>query len=272
MKKIIDCIKSNMRQIIEIVVLAIVIFIPRCVNLSDIFKDYLENNPLSPDNIPWYIAISYGSHIASLILFFAVLIAIRKCNSDFVMNRKFVYHDYCYAWYWLCSKILGVKKCDLVLVPIFMQFKLVIRSTFDDFPLNEDEYPVVDNEPESRVTEWNMDNAGNEINLILEDTYIIEKTQLPVSKRNLRTIKISRNAGNGRHFSQKFIETTMNVVRKLDETSIVNLYTTTNPMNTKHIAKRVFALGGRGNIAHLYVFQQGQDEKRTFQSKAYKVY
>ena len=267
MKKLYEKISSNGRQILEIVALIIVTSIPWVVDLQEIFKEYLANHPISPDDFFWQVAFRTGKPVASVVLFFAVLIGIRKLNQGFIMNRKRVYHDYCYAWYWFCAKILGIKSCDLVLVPIHMQFKLVIRATFQEYPLDETEYPVVENESDSKVSETNQEEPTRELNLVLEDTYAIEVRQIPKSKQGYRTIKISRNSGadNSRHFSQKYI-------RGLNRKASVNVYATTNPMNTKHIAKRAFGLGERGNVEHLYVFQQGKDGRRRFEEKGRKVF
>lgn len=274
MKKLYEKISSNGRQILEIVALIIVTSIPWVVDLQEIFKEYLANHPISPDDFFWQVAFRTGKPVASVVLFFAVLIGIRKLNQGFIMNRKRVYHDYCYAWYWFCAKILGIKSCDLVLVPIHMQFKLVIRATFQEYPLDETEYPVVENEADSKVSETNQEEPTREINLVLEDTYAIEARQIPKSKQGYRTIKISRNSGadNSRHFSQKYIETIIKCIRGLNRKASVNVYATTNPMNTKHIAKRAFGLGERGNVEHLYVFQQSKDGRRRFEEKGRKIF
>ena len=274
MKKLCEKISSNGRQILEVVALIIVVSIPWLVDLQKIFKEYLANHPISPDDFYWQAAFRRGKPVASVLLFFAVLLVIRKFNQGFVMNRKHVYHDYCYAWYWFCAKLLGIKSCDLVLVPIYMQFKLVIRATFPEYPLDETEYPVIENESESMVSETNQEEPTREINLVLEDTYAIEKRQIPKSKQEYRTIKISRNNGadNSRHFSQKYIETIIKCVRGLNGKLLINVYATTNPLNTKHIAKRAFGLGARGNVEHLYVFQQRRDERRRFEEKGRKIF
>ena len=274
MKKLCEKISSNGRQILEIVALIIAASIPWVVDLQEIFKEYLANHPISPDDFFWQVAFRMGKPVAAVVLFFAVLIGIRKFNQGFVMNRKRVYHDYCYAWYWFCAKILGIKSCDLVLVPIHMQFKLVIRATFQEYPLDETEYPVVENESDSKVSETNQEESTREINLVLEDTYAIEARQIPKSKQGYRTIKISRNSGadSSRHFSQKYIEAIIKCIRGLNGKVSVNVYATTNPMNTKHIAKRAFGLGERGNVEHLYVFQQSKDGRRRFEEKGRKVF
>ncbi len=274
MKKLYEKITSNGRQILEIVALIIATAIPWTVDLQELFKEYLRNHPMSPDDFFWQVALRMGKVVASVVIFIVILIVIRKINQEFVMNRKRVYHDYCYAWYWICAKILGITSCDLVLVPIYMQFKLVIRATFSEYPLDETEYPVVENESESKVSELNQEKTSGEINLVLEDTYTIEDQQIPQSKRGNRTIKISRNSGadTSRHFSQKYIDEIIKCVRSLKGTIAVNVYATTNPINTKHIAKRAFGLGERGNVEHLYVFQQSKDERRQFEEKGRKIF
>lgn len=275
MRKLIDQISSNGRQIIEILALVTVAIILCFVNLPDIFKKYLGEYALSSlGNFFWRIAIMRGKYIESVFLFFAVLIAIRKFNHDFIMNRKLVYHDYSYVWYWICAKILGIKSCDLVLVPIHMQFKLVIRATFSEYPLDEKEYPVDETEADIKVSMVNRGETNGEINLILEDTYTIDEKQIPKTKLGLRTIKVSRNNGNDntRHFSPKFIDKITNVITEPKGKLNVNIYATTNPMNTKHIAKRIFGLGERGNVEHLYVFQQRKDGRRHFDNEGKKIY
>ncbi len=274
MKKAYSFVKSNIRQLLEIIILIISIIIPFVVDLQNLFREYLKDNSLSPDNLIYHITISRGGYIASVILLITALHVIWKINANYIMNSKRVYHKYWYEWYWFCAKILRIKKCDLVLVPIYLQFKLVIKGTFVEYPLNNEDYPILDNEPECIIAKHNIDEGLQEINLILEDTYVIEDDQIPMPKRKLFTIKISRNNGEdvGRHYSEKLIEATINQVRKLNKVPVMNVFASTNPLNTKNIAKRVFALGDRGNVEHLYVFQQEEDGKRLFNPKGHQIY
>ena len=117
--------------------------------------DSTEKNELSPENFIPYVAAKHGGVLASIALFAFVLYIIRKFNSDYVMNNRGAYHDYPYFWYFYCAKILGIRKCNLVLVPIYLQFQLVINGVFDEYPLNENEYPVIEKELESTVTKRN---------------------------------------------------------------------------------------------------------------------
>ena len=274
MKKIADFIKSNAKQILEVAALFAVIILPWIVNLQELFKVYIESNSLTPDNLWWYFALTCGNPIASLILFCALLLVLRKINCDYVMNRCYVYHDYCYAWYWFCAKVLGIKKCNIILVPIQMQFKLVIRSTFAIYPLEDDDYPVIDNESECNVAKSHEDAGESTLNLILEDTYIIEEQQISKQNRDVLSIKISRNNGsNGRHFSQIFIDSIINVLQEYKWIPVVNVYATTNPKNTLNIARRAFGSISRGNVGHLYVFQQQHKEGiRLFERKGHKIF
>ncbi len=44
-----------------------------------------------------------------------------------MFNRGNYYKQYRYGWYRICSKILGYSECNLIQVPIYMQFKLVLE-------------------------------------------------------------------------------------------------------------------------------------------------
>ena len=155
-----------------------------------------------------------------------------------------------------------------------MQFKLVLRGTFEEYPLEDAKYPSIDNEPECQVSITNSDIAGSEVNMIIEDTYAIESQQIPESKQSLKTITITRNGGkdHSRHFSQQLINAVVNSARNIGDASVVNVFSTTNPLNTKHIAGSAFGLSERGNTNQLYVFQQEKDGIRKFEPDGYKIY
>lgn len=274
MKGFIEKIIENRTQIIEIILLILCCFLPFIVDAVGLFSEYLTNTTPDPQNAPVYLIVKTGKAAMSVALFLFVLRKVRTYNKDFLMNRGNTYHQYPYVWYWFCANILGIRKCNLVRVPIFMQFILVIRGTFANYPLEEMAYPIIENESNPSIDVIHTTADGQEINLILEDTYVIDSQQIPKLKQGLKTIKISRNDGihKGRHFSQKFIDAVIDTVRNLEQNTIVNIYATTNPMNTKHIASRAFALADRGNIQHLYVFQQQSSGNRSFENKGYKIF
>jgi hypothetical protein len=270
----INKIKDNFVQLIETVILIACFILPFLVDVKGMFGDYLKENYLTPDNIFPYYVIKTGKYAIAAAMFTLFLWVIRKHNKEVIMNRINAYHNYPYAWYYYCAKILGIKKCSLILVPIYMQFKLVIQSTFDDYPLDMEDYPVLESEPDIGVSKTNWTSNLDEINMILEDTYQIEAFQIPREKRELPTVKISRNnkRGFGRHFSQKYIECVINETRGLSNGVRVNVFATTNPMNTCCIAKRAFKNATRGNVKELYVYQQESIGNRLFKGKGKKIY
>ncbi len=273
MKRIIEFIKSNYRQIVQLVLLLIVIVIPLFVDWAKVFEEYIDKEYITPQNFVWRFCILAGRPGLSLLLSFLLIKIFRKANKDYTMNQGNVYHNYCFIWYWICAKILGIMKCSLIRVPIFMQFKLVIRDVFESYPLDETLFPVVGNEPDCQITIYNNTADTKEINIMLEDTYRFQLKQLPSTKQKLYTIRISRNDGSdtNQHFSEKLVSATINEVKKRKRVDRINVYATTNPMNTKHIAERAFKTGGRGDFAHLYVFQQESIGDRNFIDKGIRI-
>lgn len=269
-----DSMKDNGLQIFEIIALIILTLVPFWIDVHKLFEKYLSDIVVSPDNVVPYLVIKSGKFIMSIALFIIGLWRIRSYNKDVLMNRRNIYHRYPYMWYYFCAKVLGIKKCSLILVPIYLQFKLVIHNVFEEFPLDDCDYPVLENEGNCAVIKYNFSNEYNEVNLMLEDTYPLEITQLPDNKNNLPTIKISRNDGCdvGRHFSNKFVDSVINVVRAFPDGVQVNIYATTNPMNTMNIARRAFRMATRGNIKHLFVYQQMSSGNRKFETRGHKIY
>ena len=60
-------------------------------------------------------------------------------------------------------------------------------------------------------------------------------------------------------------------IRGLGEDITLNIFSTTNPKNTFEIVKKAIFLADRGNIKHVYVFQQEGHGERCFEDKAEKV-
>lgn len=145
-----------------------------------------------------------------------VLSKVRKANKEKLFNTKNVYHDYPYLWYWICAKILGYVKCNLKRIPIDLQFKLILEDTFFECDVGtEYVYPKIENEQiEIRKRNWLM--SSQEINLVLADTYPIEKYQLPNTKSGLPTLEIIRKRlDKSRYYSPQFDSKIVDEVRNL---------------------------------------------------------
>lgn len=267
--------KANFVQIVEIIILIVAFILPYILDIPSWFSDYLSNHkpePTAGSFIPYYI-LKTGNTAIALGLLVVAFWRIRKYNKDFVMNNDNVYHDYPFLWYWFSAKVLGIKKCNLIFVPIYMQFKLVVGNIFQEFPLDDADFPIIENEPSCTIVKKNMVTDLHEVNLILEDTYVIESKQIPARKKSLPTIKVSRNNNSHtRHFSPNFVDAITEELRNLPHVSVVNVYATTNPMNTLRIARAAFRMADRGNIDHVVVYQQNRSGIRKFAGKGYKVY
>ena len=87
--KIIKKIKANSVQILEVLMLITVIFLPYILDIPSWFEDYLRDHKPEPEIsnfLPYYI-LKAGNVAISLGLLFAVLIVIRRYNKEFVMNN-----------------------------------------------------------------------------------------------------------------------------------------------------------------------------------------
>lgn len=275
LKKCISFVKDNFFIIAEIIVFIIIAY-----GLSLVPNTLVEkfSEPTGFADIFFSMIVScYGKIGIWLIVSAMIYGRMRKFNADLVMNKGNRYHCSCYCWYWFCSHILGIKKCNLILVPIYLQFKLVINDVFEEYPFDEKRFPTLS---QDTVTVEELVPAAtgvndSEINLVLEDTYPIEINQIPERKRKLFTIKISRNRPDNigqRYYSTQFIETVQSIVRHLPDSVTVNIFATTNPVNTRYIAQNTFQLANRGNIECLYVYQQSSVGNRNFESRGHKIY
>ncbi|MCC9295965.1 hypothetical protein LN736_13950 [Clostridium sp. WLY-B-L2] len=274
MKHFIEKLKESIRSILEVCVLISAFFIPPIFNASKWIGMCFAKNNLNFDNIKYYFLLCVGNWGTGFALMIIVLFKFRAFNKEKLFNTKNVYHDYCYTWYWFCAKILGYKKCNMKLVPIFMQFKLALNDTFEKYYVGtEDDYLIKEKE-QIDIKKLNCNPVSDEINLVLVDTYPILENQLPENKKSLSTIVISRNKNDfNRYFSQAFITKIVNEVRKLpSNVNYINIYATTNPKHTFKIVRNAFKLAERGNINKLIVFQQKKDGARKFSSKGMVIY
>ncbi|WP_253197637.1 hypothetical protein [Clostridium algidicarnis] len=273
MKRFIGKVIDNGRAILQILLLVLCVYFPKLVNLSEIIRTLLGGQSPDFSTAKYYYLMQSGNWTIGILLVIIVLFKyIRKSNEDKILFSGNIYHDYRYLWFWFCSKILGYNSCNLILVPIAMQYKLVIRGTFENYPIPDESFPKKDIDVIVKYDNNDIKNF-NEVNLILEDTYPITKDQIPESKKNLRTIVIKHDRRNdvSRIYNIRFVREICKEVRALPEKAIVNIYSTTNPKHNYEIAKQAFSLANRGNLKELYIHQQEKGSTRKF-SKRKKIY
>ncbi|MGE9915715.1 hypothetical protein [Megasphaera elsdenii] len=275
MKKGISFVKDNFFIIAEIIVFIMIVYA-----LSFVPDELVEkfSEPTSfLDILPSMIVSCCGKIGIWLIASVIIFKSIRIFNARLMLNQGNRYHQSCYLWYWFCAHILGIEKCNLILVPIYLQFELVINDVFEEYPFDEKRFPTRSQEKiavKKLVPEITGVN-DSEVNLVLEDTYPINLEQIPEEKRSFFTIKISRNHPDNigkRYYSPQFIEEIQTEVRKLTDSVTVNVFATTNPVNTRYIAQNAFQLANRGNVRCLYVYQQSSVGNRNFEPKGHRIY
>ena len=258
----------------QILFLIICFIFPKIVNLAGIIKVLFgDANPTIENAKYYYLMISGNWIMGALIALYVLLHVIRKSNKEKIFNRGNFYHDKSYAWYWFCSKILGYERCNLILVPIYTQYKLILRDTFEEYPFEESMFPQKECEIIVKGGKNKTKNFSEDINLIIQDTYPISNDQIPSSLKSNNTILVNREIlrFGERIYSKELVDQVVEQIRRLDDGITLNIFSTTNPKNTFEIVKKAIYLAERGNIKHVYVFQQNKDGKRNFDDKPHKV-
>lgn len=274
MKSFFKKLAVNIRPAFQIIGLILVGFLPSLLNVSETVTE----QPQITVSQKWFDYVFYfvwamGDKAIGLLFLIIALFSVRKINKGYIFNKGDVYKNYPYIWYWVCAKILGYSECNLILVPIFMQFKLVIQDTFDKYHcgnLNKKDNDIIS------VNKKNMSSTSDEANLIIADTYPLDVKQIPAAKRANLTILILRDnsVDHNRYDSPNLVQAVVNEVRNLPfSIKKVNVFATTNPQNTMNIASNAFKLGERSNLDEVTVFQQKRTgNPRKFQKKGKVVY
>ena len=195
------------------------------------------------------------SIISGLIISLLILWLLRKLNKEKVFNTGDKYGQYPYPLYYVASKVLGYGFVTLVRVPIYLQFRLVIKDLFDNVKVDENTREI--SQPIT-VAKKNMEQNSNEINLILNDTYKILEGQIPPAKRALPTIEITNGTElNGiRTYNTQFIDEVRKQTNEFSHNySSINVFATTNTKHNKAIIESCFKNARRTGFKELVVFQ-----------------
>jgi hypothetical protein len=265
---------DSLRELVQIIFLFICIVFPSFVNLAEIIRTILGGADPTIENAKYYyLMISGNWTMGSIIALYVLLYIIRKSNKEKILNKGNIYHNKPYWWYWFCSKVLGYEKCNLILVPIHTQYKLVLRDTFEEYPFDKSTFPQQKCEIEINRNLSKENFSSKEINFIIQDTYPIYENQIPLNLREHNSISIKRHSNRfgERIYSKELIDTITEEIRSLNDGMTLNIFSTTNPKNTYEIIKNSIMLAERGNIKHVNVFQQNNEGEREFNNKPHKV-
>lgn len=270
--KIIDWIRPISQEIVLMVLVIAGIRYDFAESLESFIKTVGYTNNELPDAIR--IAAAYGRWPLTIVVILICILVIRNCNKGSILNSdNNIYHYHSFTGYWICRYLLGYKKCNLKLVPIPMQFKLVVNGIFPEFIVDKGIHSATENEI-VKVREPQNQKYTTKVNLAISDTYKVRIDQIPSSVNSYTLIEIDRSSDDHtRYNSEKLVATVVSTVRNLPQTvAEINVFATTNPENTYNIANEAFATGDRDNIQHLYVFSQESRGNRNFKEKGYKIY
>ena len=273
-KQIKNVILDSGRELMQILILFICLIGPTMFNLAGIIKMLLGEASPTLENAKYYYLMLSGNGTIGILFAVYVLIWIRKSNKHKLFNSGNIYHNKPYWWYWLCSKILGYQKCNLILVPISTQYKLILRETFEEYPFGDSDFPQRNCQIDVKKSSEKSEFINGDVSLIIEDTYPILPNQIPsrfISTNFIWVRRESLRLGE-RVYSEELVNVIIEEIRGLGDDITLNIFSTTNPKNTFEIVKKVIFLADRGNINHVYVFQQEVRGKRCFEDKAEKVF
>ena len=212
--------------------------------------------------------------ITSIIVKTILMVILYGCVVKFNSKREFfngdIYGDIPICFYYI-AKILGYKKISLIRKPYDIQFKILRRDLFEIVEDNIEKDENVNVEIDK--SNFKYSNNMRECNLIIADTYQINKNQIPENKRSLDAIWIKREKSviATRVYSPKLINSVSESVALLQKIGAkINLFLTTNTKNTERIIKDVFMKGDR-SIYNIEIFLQNSDKNRSFKDKGIKV-
>jgi len=256
------CKKIFLQEVIYVIILIVPLFFSdSCIELiKKLFESW--NGTIINQDIT--------EVLVKVILIVLLYIGIFKINSKKEFFNGDIYGDIPICFYYI-AKFLGYKKLSLIRKPYDIQFKVLRRDLFEiiEDNIQKDENVNVHTDK----TNFKYSNNMRECNLIIADTYPINKEQIPENKRDLDSIWIEREKSqiSTRVYSPKLINEVSENVALIQRTGAkINLYLTTNTKNTERIIKDVFMKGDRSNY-NIEIFLQESKGSREFKRKGIKV-
>lgn len=203
-----------------------------------------------------------------LLISISLLMIFRKNNAGRTFNDGHsVYLHNCYKRLWIAANILGYRKLQLIGVSIPMQFELIINGVFSEF-ISESSVVQYDEFHGEIIVEYLIENKKNKVvNFLVCDTYDIPIEKLAPDYLENTTVKISsqRNYSGNRYNNPLLVSTVREEVQKIVNTyNEVNLFMTTNPLNTQGIVGKAFLTLDRSGFDKVSVIQM--DETKIYKA------
>ena len=237
------------------------------IDVSQLLGKYFPLRINFNDQLPQSFQIVINCAMTLIIALLLIWGFNNKYKGGYRLNHTNRYHIEKYWGYWVCSKILGIRRCELKLVPIPIQYKLLFDDTFSDFVLPDG----IEQVPEPQMIHMEcfgecIDKCNN-CNLIIADTYSITRSQLPDECKNYYSVAIySSSIGPVRYYKPDLVHKIRDVIHHLPlHISTLHIFATTNPVNNCYIVKTALNTGGRDHLEKIMVYFQSSSENRDFQ-------
>ena len=166
----------------------------------------------------------------------------------------------------MLAQLIGYKKISLIRKPYHIIFKLLSTKLFEVIDeLNDDE--------KIKFNVIHIRGSGNkEVNLIVEDTYNIQKHQIPDKFIHFETIRFFReNIDGTRIYSSTFMdEIGRYIIEYRNKKYKINLFMTTNVKNTRYLIENYFLNGDRGfTIIEIFQMDMNDEQQKIYRKRIY---
>ena len=258
------------------------ILAPIFVAVSSFYYDFSRviytdlDAPNSFFSLVFSIALTYGSLAGGLFLALLIGYYIYKSNNKKTFNLKGIYISKEFVF--KIASYVGYQECNLVNMPIYIQYRLLISRVFTKFTIAS--FNIEENDSHCIVPQIEIFSSPTELDtmiLILEDTYEIKNNQIEdqiskISSNKRIQIKISRDSGTKiREYDLRFVNVIRTVVAQYAPNTTLHIFETTNSKNNLGIFEQCFASLERDTIKQIYVYEQNKGGERIFDKK-YRVF
>lgn len=258
------------------------ILAPIFVAVSSFYYDFSRviytdlDAPNSFFSLVFSIALTYGSLAGGLFLALLIGYYIYKSNNKKTFNLKGIYISKEFVF--KIASYVGYQECNLVNMPIYIQYRLLISRVFTKFTIAS--FNIEENDSHCIVPQIEIFSSPTELDtmiLILEDTYEIKNNQIEdqiskISSNKRIQIKISRYSGTKiREYDLRFVNVIRTVVAQYAPNTTLHIFATTNSKNNLGIFEQCFASLERDTIKQIYVYEQNKGGERIFDKK-YRVF
>jgi len=185
--------KDWLRPLFQTIIILLVIILAFIVDFAKILAEAIVRAQLEKDSLPVWLRVikAYGLWPLSLSIAVIVIALVYNSNKEAALNgNNDIYHEHTYLSYLFYRYVLGYKSCCLRLVPVPMQFKLVVNGVFANYILSDDEIHTASEDEQIYVKR--PKSYIDTVNLLISDTYKVKNSQLPEKAKQYSAIRIDR--------------------------------------------------------------------------------